>query len=184
MGTSLHDSVVGEGPDVVLLHGLFAQGSNLGMIARGLQEEFRVHSPDLPDHGRSEWSGSPSIATYAEAISEWMEDHHLYSAHFVGHSLGGKVAMQLALNEPSRVDKLVVADIAPGGLPPGSRRCFCWYGGRCASQLRFPAGGGQGAGGACYRGGRYPVLAAEPHAYPGWTLHLAAESGRVGSGLC
>lgn len=124
MGTSLHDSVVGEGPDVVLLHGLFAQGSNLGMIARGLQEEFRVHSPDLPDHGRSEWSGSPSIATYAEAISEWMEDHHLYSAHFVGHSLGGKVAMQLALNEPSRVDKLVVADIAPVDYPPGHEGVF------------------------------------------------------------
>ena len=124
MGTSLHDSVVGEGPDVVLLHGLFAQGSNLGMVARGLQEEFRVHSPDLPDHGRSEWSASPSIATYAEAIGDWMEGHHLQSAHFIGHSLGGKVAMQLALNDPSRVDKLVVADIAPVEYPPGHEGVF------------------------------------------------------------
>jgi len=51
MNNRLHDSVLGEGPDVVLLHGLFGQGSNLGSIARALQDDFRVHSPDLPDHG-------------------------------------------------------------------------------------------------------------------------------------
>lgn len=124
MGISLHDSVVGEGPDVVLLHGLFAQGSNLGMIARGLQEEFRVHSLDLPDHGHSDWSSAPSLSHYAEAVSAWMDDRHLTSAHIVGHSLGGKVGMQLALTEPAKVDKLVIADIAPVAYPAGHQAVF------------------------------------------------------------
>ncbi len=118
MDNRLHDSVLGDGPDVVLLHGLFGQGSNLSSIARALQNDFRVHSPDLPDHGHSPWSDQPCIPSYAEAVAGWMDERHLPMAHFVGHSLGGKVAMELALNEPSRVDRLVVADIAPVSYPP------------------------------------------------------------------
>jgi len=118
MDNRLHDSVLGDGPDVVLLHGLFGQGSNLGSIARALQEEFKVHSPDLPDHGHSPWSERPCIESYAQAIAGWMDERHIPMAHFVGHSLGGKVAMQLALSEPARVDRLVVADIAPVAYPP------------------------------------------------------------------
>lgn len=119
MDNRLHDSVLGDGPDVVLLHGLFGQGSNLGSIARALQEDFRVHSPDLPDHGHSPWTEKPCIQSYAEAIAAWMDERRIDMAHFVGHSLGGKVAMQLALTEPARVDRLVVADIAPVAYPPG-----------------------------------------------------------------
>jgi esterase len=124
MNNALHDSVIGEGPDVVLLHGLFGQGGNLGSIARALQHEFRVHTPDLPDHGHSQWTAEPSIAVYASAIAAWMAEWHLPYAHFVGHSLGGKVAMQLALSEPALVDKLVVADIAPVAYPPGHDGVF------------------------------------------------------------
>ncbi len=119
MDNKLHDSVLGNGPDVVLLHGLFGQGSNLGSIARALQDEFKVHSPDLPDHGHSPWSDRPCIPSYAEAVSGWMHKRGIPMAHFVGHSLGGKVAMQLALTEPALVDRLVVADIAPVAYPPG-----------------------------------------------------------------
>lgn len=119
MDNKLHDSVLGDGPDVVLLHGLFGQGSNLGSIARALQAEFKVHSPDLPDHGHSPWTERPCIQSYAEAIAGWMDERHIPRAHFVGHSLGGKVAMELALTQPVRVDRLVVADIAPVAYPPG-----------------------------------------------------------------
>ncbi len=121
MDNKLHDSVLGDGPDVVLLHGLFGQGGNLGSIARALQDEFRVHSPDLPDHGHSPWTDRPCIQSYAEAIAGWMDERHIPMAHFVGHSLGGKVAMQLALTEPARVDRLVVGDIAPVAYPPGHK---------------------------------------------------------------
>ena len=118
MDNRLHASVLGNGPNVVLLHGLFGQGSNLASIARALCEEFTVYSLDLPDHGRSFWSERASIQGYAQAVASWMTEQQLPNAHVVGHSLGGKVAMQLALTEPDRVRKLVVADIAPLAYAP------------------------------------------------------------------
>jgi len=143
MNNALHDSVIGEGPDVVLLHGLFGQGGNLGSIARALQHEFRVHTPDLPDHGHSQWTAEPSIDGYANAIATWMAERRLPYAHFVGHSLGGKVAMQLALSKPALVDKLVVADIAPVAYPPGHDDVFAGMAavaaGRCGSRQEAAA---------------------------------------------
>ena len=68
---------------------------------------------DLPDHGRSPWLAEASLATYAAAVRDWMDQHQLKAAHILGHSLGGKVAMELALTEPARVEKLMVADMAP-----------------------------------------------------------------------
>ena len=124
MNIELHDNVLGDGPDVVLLHGLFGQGSNLGSIARALQTEFRVHSPDLPDHGHSPWTDEPSIASYAEAVGHWMATRNIPRAHVLGHSLGGKVAMELALSYPALVDKLVVADIAPVTYQPSHETIF------------------------------------------------------------
>ena len=124
MNIELHDSVLGDGPDVVLLHGLFGQSSNLGSIARALQTEFRVHSPDLPDHGHSPWTEEPSIANYAEAVGHWMAARGIPRAHVLGHSLGGKVAMELALRYPALVDKLVVADIAPVTYQPSHEGVF------------------------------------------------------------
>ncbi|MGB0765897.1 MAG: alpha/beta fold hydrolase, partial [Luminiphilus sp.] len=85
MGTVLHDSVLGEGPDVVLLHGLFGQGSNLGSVARALQSNFRVHSLDLPDHGRSSWTPAPSIPSYVEAVAAWLRGRKIHRAHLLGH---------------------------------------------------------------------------------------------------
>lgn len=118
MSTKLHDSVLGDGPDVVLLHGLFGMGGNLGSLARSLQDSYRVHSVDLPNHGRSAWQDDAGLEAMAEAVADWMDDRHLASAAFVGHSLGGKVAMQMALSQPARVDSLVVADIAPVDYTP------------------------------------------------------------------
>jgi len=124
VGTVLHDSVLGEGPDVVLLHGLFGQGSNLGSVARALQSSFRVHSLDLPDHGRSSWTPAPSIPSYVEAVAAWLRGRKIHRAHLLGHSLGGKVAMGLALAFPGLVDRLIVADIAPIAYQPSHDRIF------------------------------------------------------------
>ena len=139
MGTVLHDSVLGEGPDVVLLHGLFGQGGNLGRIARGLQEAYRVHSPDLPDHGHSPWSDSPSISGYVEAVADWMLERHIPRAHFVGHSLGGKIAMGLALAHPALVDRLVVIDIAPVAYSPSHDDVLAGLAAVTAAQCRSRA---------------------------------------------
>ncbi|HAN67704.1 alpha/beta fold hydrolase [Haliea sp.] len=124
MAAEVFDSVAGEGPDVVLLHGLFGMGSNLGGVSRALQDHYRVHSLDLPNHGRSGWTTRMSLPDMAQAVQRWMEHRHLETAHFVGHSLGGKVAMQLALDTPYRVDALVVADIAPVAYPPSHQAVF------------------------------------------------------------
>ena len=113
MNNVLHARTSGQGPDIVLLHGLFGQGSNLGRVSRALMSDFRVHCLDLPDHGRSPWLTETSLVTYAAAVSEWMQSNALLSAHVLGHSLGGKIAMELALTAPERVEKLIVADIAP-----------------------------------------------------------------------
>ena len=113
MNNTLHARTSGQGPDVILLHGLFGQGSNLGSVSRALASDFRVHCLDLPDHGRSPWRAEASLPTYAQAVREWMDQHQLPAAHVLGHSLGGKVAMELAVTQPERVRKLVVADMAP-----------------------------------------------------------------------
>ena len=114
MAEQLHVKTSGEGDsNVVLLHGLFGSGNNLGQIARGLKEEHRVHSVDLPDHGRSEWLPQASIQDYAHCVANWMDDQQLTNCCIVGHSLGGKVAMQLAVNRPGLIRRLVILDISP-----------------------------------------------------------------------
>jgi len=111
--SGLHVRATGAGPPAILLHGLFGSGANLGALARSLQDAYRVFSPDLPNHGRSAWLHEPDLPGMAAALRGWMDAEGLARVHLVGHSLGGKVAMQCALDEPARVAALVVADIAP-----------------------------------------------------------------------
>ncbi len=114
MAEQLHVKTSGEGDsNVVLLHGLFGSGKNLGQIARGLKEAHRVHSVDLPDHGGSDWLPQASIQDYARCVAAWMTDQQLAKFSVIGHSLGGKVAMQLAVNRPELIQRLVILDISP-----------------------------------------------------------------------
>ena len=103
---------------MVLLHGLFGSGNNLGGLARALQDSHCVYSLDLPNHGRSAWLEEATLAGMADCVGRWLHQQGLSGAQFVGHSLGGKVAMQLALAKPDLVTALVVADIAPVDYPP------------------------------------------------------------------
>ncbi|MDX1588712.1 MAG: alpha/beta fold hydrolase [Oleiphilaceae bacterium] len=115
---TLHASSAGEGPPVILLHGLFGAGDNLGGIRRRLQHRFRLHSLDLRNHGQSPHAGSMSYPEMAADVRAWMDANGLASAAVLGHSMGGKVAMELALGDPGRVDRLIVADIAPVAYEP------------------------------------------------------------------
>lgn len=124
MTVKLHSTRSGEGAAVVLLHGLFGAGNNLGGVARSLQDRFEVHCVDLPNHGRSQWLDGADLATMADCLRAWMSHHGLESASVLGHSLGGKVAMQLALAHPPLVEALVVADIAPVSYPPHHDNVF------------------------------------------------------------
>lgn len=110
---ALHASVSGEGAPVILLHGLFGMGSNLGSLARALAGEFEVHQLDLLNHGRSSWQEHSDLNDLAVSVIEYMKSNGLVPAAVIGHSLGGKVAMQMALAWPDDVSAVVAADIAP-----------------------------------------------------------------------
>ncbi len=113
---SLSSTLVGEaGTPVVFLHGLFGQGRNFTQIAKALLPDARSLLVDLPDHGRSPWTQAFDYVTIADAVAAHVRDvlGPGAPAHVVGHSMGGKVAMVLALRHADLVDRLVVADIAP-----------------------------------------------------------------------
>lgn len=108
----LHYTQIGDaGPRVVLLHGLFGQGKNWTSVARALADEARVILVDLPNHGRSGWTESITYEEMATAVADVLGDRDPVTV--VGHSMGGKVAMAMALLRPQSVERLVVADIAP-----------------------------------------------------------------------
>jgi esterase len=102
------------GPRVVFLHGLFGQGRNWNTVAKALAESARVTLIDLPNHGRSEWTDHFSYPGMADQVAELLKaqgDGDRYVV--VGHSMGGKVAMTLALLRPDLVERLCVVDVSP-----------------------------------------------------------------------
>lgn len=103
----------GNGPPVVLLHGLFGTARNLGVLARGLAEKSRVLSLDLRNHGDSPHDAKMDYEIMAADVAETMAAAGIASACIAGHSMGGKVAMTLAITHPGQVEKLAVLDIAP-----------------------------------------------------------------------
>ena len=102
-----------QGPRVAFLHGLFGQGKNWTTLGRSLSGEARVTLLDLPDHGRSPWSTHVSYPAQAAAVAARLDDGSGTPYALVGHSMGGKVAMALALLHPDLVERLVVVDVAP-----------------------------------------------------------------------
>lgn len=111
---TLHEVVIGSGPTpVVFLHGLFGQGKNFGTVATRLQHDATCHLLDLPNHGRSSWTETFSLDNQAEVVGDWLAARFDRPVPLIGHSLGGKIAMRLALRRPELVDRLMVVDISP-----------------------------------------------------------------------
>lgn len=102
----------GAQPPLVIAHGLFGSGRNWGVIARRLAEDRPVIAVDMRNHGDSPFLASHSYADLAADLAEVIAAHG-GRADVLGHSMGGKAAMQLALTQPDRVRRLIVADIAP-----------------------------------------------------------------------
>ena len=109
----LHFKQLGHGEPLVLLHGLFGSGDNWLGVAPRLAEKFHVFAPDLRNHGRSPHHAAMAYPLMAADVERFFAAQKIGSAHVIGHSMGGKVAMQFALDFPARVKKLVVVDMAP-----------------------------------------------------------------------
>lgn len=109
----LHSQVVGSGPDLIILHGLFGSHQNWRSVARRLSGQFRVHTVDLRNHGASPHHHEVNYPLMAEDLLSFMNQAGIERVHLLGHSLGGKVAMQFALLHAERVSKMIIVDIAP-----------------------------------------------------------------------
>lgn len=107
----------GDGPPVAILHGVFGAGRNWASVARELGRHHRVIAFDLRNHGASPWAATMSYREMAADVHAAMRErgHHRYAV--LGHSMGGKTAMVLALTQPAAVERLVVVDIAPIAYP-------------------------------------------------------------------
>lgn len=115
----LHHTTLGEsGPRVVFCHGLFGQGKNWTTIAKALADTHRVTLVDMPNHGRSDWTEHLDLVEAADQVAELLDAAEPVA--LVGHSMGGKIAMLLALRHPHLVERLVIVDIAPVEYPSGS----------------------------------------------------------------
>jgi len=112
---------MGEGPAVILLHGLFGAARNWGGIQKRLAQRHRVIAPDLRNHGESGHAAVMDYAAMAGDVAEIIARRGSGPAAVVGHSMGGKVAMGLALRHRELVSRLIVADIAPVRYPPALR---------------------------------------------------------------
>jgi esterase len=114
MALELAADQLGEaGAPVVILHGLMGSARNWTSVAKQLALTHRVLTPDLRNHGRSPWAGTMSFDEMAGDVAASIETRGLAPVMLVGHSLGGKVAMRLALTRGELVARLVVVDVAP-----------------------------------------------------------------------
>ena len=118
----LHAIEAGQGdPPLVLLHGLFGSARNFGSVQRELATHRRIIALDLRNHGSSPHDADMRYASMAADVLQTLDTMSALPANLLGHSMGGKAAMQAALTQPDAVARLIVADIAPVPNPPHLR---------------------------------------------------------------
>jgi esterase len=109
----LYHRKLGKGSPLIILHGLYGSSDNWLSIGRKLSEHFEVWMVDLRNHGRSPHSADHNYNVMAADLLELMYDNHLTKAIIMGHSMGGKVAMNFALKNAKMISHLIILDIAP-----------------------------------------------------------------------
>lgn len=119
MNSILHSKITGNHPQHFLIfHGLFGQSDNFGTLAKQFAEHFTIHTVDLRNHGRSFHSDEVQFSDMSNDILNYLDFHQIKSCFLLGHSLGGKVVIEFSYQFPERLDKLIVADMAPKPYPP------------------------------------------------------------------
>lgn len=110
---SLNYTEYGQGRPVIILHGLLGSNRNWQGIARSLSDNHHVITPDLRNHGKSDHADGMSYEEMADDVIFLIKKLDLKNIILIGHSMGGKVAMTLALNYPDYISSLIIVDIAP-----------------------------------------------------------------------
>lgn len=115
----LNFKVFGSGEEtLIILHGLFGSLDNWQSIAQIFATDFTVYIVDQRNHGKSPHYNEHNYSLMAADLDEFMQSQNIEKSHILGHSMGGKTAMQFAVDFPYKIDKLVVADIAPKYYAP------------------------------------------------------------------
>src|ERR1039457_3394720 len=107
----------GQGSPFIILHGLFGISDNWATFGKSLMDNYHVYIPDMRNHGRSPRSTEFDFSSMMADIQEFIDVHKLHNPVLMGHSMGGKVAMLLALNKPELLNKLIVVDVSPRKYP-------------------------------------------------------------------
>jgi len=108
----------GQGPPLIILHGLYGSSDNWVHIARKLQNQFTVYLPDMRNHGRSPWSDIHSYSEMSNDIEELVAAESLSDFLIGGHSMGGKAVALYAVRNPERISGLFLGDITPFSFEP------------------------------------------------------------------
>jgi esterase len=109
----LFSRVLGKGEPILVLHGLFGSSDNWLTQAKLLSNDYKVYSLDLRNHGQSPHSDEFDYVEMAKDLAEFVDANELHDPVIIGHSMGGKAAMNFALAHPEKLSKLIVVDIAP-----------------------------------------------------------------------
>ncbi|MFT4970644.1 MAG: esterase, partial [Chitinophagales bacterium] len=120
----LNYKVFGSGEPLIILHGLLGSLDNWQTLAKKYAEQYTVFIIDQRNHGKSPHSDEFSYDIMVEDLLEFCESNFIFTCNLLGHSMGGKVAMQFALTYPDYVDKLIIADIAPVRYQAGHNEIF------------------------------------------------------------
>ena len=113
----LYSRVFGEGPPLLIVHGLFGMSDNWQSLAKLYADYFEVHVIDQRNHGRSPHADEFSYLHLSNDIHQYIVDNQLNDVIIIGHSLGGKTAMQFAVSYTEFLSKLIIVDISPRFYP-------------------------------------------------------------------
>ena len=120
---------LGQGSPLIILHGLYGSSDNWVSIARRLAEYFEVYVLDMRNHGQSPHAQDMTYKAMRNDLEEFMNTHNIGKAILLGHSMGGKTAMFFAVQNPGRINRLIIVDISPrtyteGGFSPQIEKHF------------------------------------------------------------
>lgn len=121
MSVDLAYQIFGSGPPLVILHGLFGCKENWRSLAKKLAHQFRVYTLDQRNHGQSPHAAESDYRTMANDLLAFLNSQGLDRVNLLGHSMGGKTAIQFAARYPQRLNRLIIEDIAPGAYQPRHR---------------------------------------------------------------